>query len=194
MQTDHLSVIHTCSSDDTAACLGMVKGLFHCSSSLMSGYFVRNEDQRVKDVKGMYLYARCSKRHLAFFFRFSYHHRCFPFCYHQSSDRDGLHLQLPPTILSSDFGPHLFIFLYVCFCPPQTSSLQYLEARNTPLLDHSAPFVARALRISGSLAVLHLENAGLSGRPLMLLGKTFTTPSENILLGLQPISRHNRLT
>ncbi|XP_017280232.1 protein phosphatase 1 regulatory subunit 37 [Kryptolebias marmoratus] len=51
----------------------------------------------------------------------------------------------------------------------KTSSLQYLEARNTPLLDHSAPFVARALRISGSLAVLHLENAGLSGRPLMLL-------------------------
>uniref|UniRef100_A0A096MDU6 Protein phosphatase 1 regulatory subunit 37 n=1 Tax=Poecilia formosa TaxID=48698 RepID=A0A096MDU6_POEFO len=51
----------------------------------------------------------------------------------------------------------------------KTSSLQYLEARNTPLLDHSAPFVARALRISGGLAVLHLENAGLSGRPLMLL-------------------------
>lgn len=49
------------------------------------------------------------------------------------------------------------------------SSLQHLDARNTPLLDHSAPFVARALRISGSLAVLHLENAGLSGRPLMLL-------------------------
>ncbi|XP_075997379.1 protein phosphatase 1 regulatory subunit 37 [Genypterus blacodes] len=51
----------------------------------------------------------------------------------------------------------------------KTSSLQCLDARNTPLLDHSAPFVARALRISGSLAVLHLENAGLSGRPLMLL-------------------------
>lgn len=51
----------------------------------------------------------------------------------------------------------------------KTSSLQYLDARNSPLLDHSAPFVARALRISGSLAVLHLENAGLSGRPLMLL-------------------------
>ncbi|CAL8361956.1 unnamed protein product [Merluccius merluccius] len=51
----------------------------------------------------------------------------------------------------------------------KTSSLQYLDARNTPLLDHSAPFVARALRISGSLAILHLENAGLSGRPLMLL-------------------------
>lgn len=51
----------------------------------------------------------------------------------------------------------------------KTSSLQYLDARNTPLLDHSAPFVARALRISGSLAVLHLENAGVSGRPLMLL-------------------------
>lgn len=64
-----------------------------------------------------------------------------------------------------------FLYLSLCF-HPQTSSLQYLEARNTPLLDHSAPFVARALRISGSLAVLHLENAGLSGRPLMLLGTT----------------------
>ncbi|XP_049643212.1 protein phosphatase 1 regulatory subunit 37 [Suncus etruscus] len=51
----------------------------------------------------------------------------------------------------------------------KTSCLQYLDARNTPLLDHSAPFVARALRIRSSLAVLHLENASLSGRPLTLL-------------------------
>ncbi|KAK2501525.1 hypothetical protein MC885_007291 [Smutsia gigantea] len=51
----------------------------------------------------------------------------------------------------------------------KTSCLQYLDARNTPLLDHSAPFVARALHIRSSLAVLHLENASLSGRPLMLL-------------------------
>ncbi|NXU22449.1 PPR37 phosphatase, partial [Thalassarche chlororhynchos] len=51
----------------------------------------------------------------------------------------------------------------------KTNCLQYLDARNTPLLDHSAPFVARALRISSSLVILHLENASLSGRPLMLL-------------------------
>uniref|UniRef100_A0A8C8SRW1 Protein phosphatase 1 regulatory subunit 37 n=1 Tax=Pelusios castaneus TaxID=367368 RepID=A0A8C8SRW1_9SAUR len=51
----------------------------------------------------------------------------------------------------------------------KTNCLQFLDARNTPLLDHSAPFVARALRISSTLVVLHLENAGLSGRPLMLL-------------------------
>ncbi|NXW52678.1 PPR37 phosphatase, partial [Nyctiprogne leucopyga] len=51
----------------------------------------------------------------------------------------------------------------------QTNCLQYLDARNTPLLDHSAPFVARALRISSSLVVLHLENTSISGRPLMLL-------------------------
>lgn len=67
-----------------------------------------------------------------------------------------------------------FFFTVLVHLSYQTSSLQYLEARNTPLLDHSAPFVARALRISGSLAVLHLENAGLSGRPLMLLGKMNT--------------------
>ncbi|NXG18215.1 PPR37 phosphatase, partial [Grallaria varia] len=51
----------------------------------------------------------------------------------------------------------------------KTSCLQYLDARNTPLLDAAAPFVARALRISSSLAVLHLESAALSGRPLLLL-------------------------
>ncbi|XP_057264879.1 protein phosphatase 1 regulatory subunit 37 [Pezoporus wallicus] len=51
----------------------------------------------------------------------------------------------------------------------KTNCLQYLDARNTPLLDHAAPFVARALRISSSLVVLHLENASLSGRPLLLL-------------------------
>ncbi|OPJ83311.1 protein phosphatase 1 regulatory subunit 37 [Patagioenas fasciata monilis] len=58
----------------------------------------------------------------------------------------------------------------------KTSCLQYLDARNTPLLDHSAPFVARALRISSSLAVLHLESTSLSGRPLMLLGFLIPRP------------------
>ncbi|XP_073706570.1 protein phosphatase 1 regulatory subunit 37 [Garra rufa] len=75
----------------------------------------------------------------------------------------------------------------------KTSSLQYLDARNTPLLDHSAPFVARALRISGSLTVLHLENAGISGRPLMLLATALKMNmnlrelylAENKLNGLQ---------
>lgn len=61
---------------------------------------------------------------------------------------------------------------------PQTNCLQYLDARNTPLLDHSAPFVARALRISSSLVVLHLENASLSGRPLMLLGEWRPPPKK----------------
>uniref|UniRef100_A0A8C1UY00 Protein phosphatase 1 regulatory subunit 37 n=1 Tax=Cyprinus carpio TaxID=7962 RepID=A0A8C1UY00_CYPCA len=75
----------------------------------------------------------------------------------------------------------------------KTSSLQYLDARNTPLLDHSAPFVARALRISGSLSVLHLENTGISGRPLMLLATALKMNmnlrelylAENKLNGLQ---------
>lgn len=61
----------------------------------------------------------------------------------------------------------------------KTSCLQYLDARNTPLLDHSAPFVARALRISSSLTVLHLENTSISGRPLMLLA---TALKMNIVL------------
>ncbi|XP_052387591.1 protein phosphatase 1 regulatory subunit 37 isoform X1 [Carassius gibelio] len=75
----------------------------------------------------------------------------------------------------------------------KTSSLQYLDARNSPLLDHSAPFVARALRISGSLTVLHLENTCLSGRPLMLLATALKMNmnvrelylAENKLNGLQ---------
>uniref|UniRef100_A0A672RKN7 Protein phosphatase 1 regulatory subunit 37 n=1 Tax=Sinocyclocheilus grahami TaxID=75366 RepID=A0A672RKN7_SINGR len=75
----------------------------------------------------------------------------------------------------------------------KTSSLQYLDARNSPLLDHSAPFVARALRISGSLTILHLENAGISGRPLMLLATALKMNmnlrelylAENKLSGLQ---------
>uniref|UniRef100_A0A6Q2WX78 Protein phosphatase 1 regulatory subunit 37 n=1 Tax=Esox lucius TaxID=8010 RepID=A0A6Q2WX78_ESOLU len=91
-------------------------------------------------------------------------------------------VDLEQTNLDEDVGlplPAIIIYfenIHICFFIlnklPQTfshSSLQYLDARHTPLLDHSAPFVARALRISGSLAVLHLENAGLSGRPLMLL-------------------------
>ncbi|XP_063793665.1 protein phosphatase 1 regulatory subunit 37 [Pseudophryne corroboree] len=61
----------------------------------------------------------------------------------------------------------------------KTNCLQYLDARNTPLLDHSAPFVARALRISSSLTVLHLENTSISGRPLMLLA---TALKMNIVL------------
>lgn len=61
----------------------------------------------------------------------------------------------------------------------KTNCLKYLDARNTPLLDHSAPFVARALRISSSLTVLHLENTSLSGRPLMLLA---TALKMNIVL------------
>lgn len=104
VQTDHLSVIHTCSSDDTAACLGMIKGLFHSSSSLMSGYFVRNEDKRVKDVKDMYLYARCSKRHLAFF-----------------------SLQLPSPVLSFLLSP---IIRPRRFTPPVTSHYSELRFRS----------------------------------------------------------------
>ncbi|XP_070826572.1 protein phosphatase 1 regulatory subunit 37 [Chaetodon trifascialis] len=75
------------------------------------------------------------------------------------------------THLNISFNKHIGIrgWQAAAHMMRKTSSLQYLDARNTPLLDHSAPFVARALRISGSLAVLHLENAGLSGRPLMLL-------------------------
>ncbi|NXC01626.1 PPR37 phosphatase, partial [Orthonyx spaldingii] len=51
----------------------------------------------------------------------------------------------------------------------KTKCLQYVDARNSPLPEHSAPLVARALRISSSLTVLHLESTGLSGRPLLLL-------------------------
>nr|XP_033809919.1 protein phosphatase 1 regulatory subunit 37 isoform X2 [Geotrypetes seraphini] len=83
----------------------------------------------------------------------------------------------------------------------KTNCLQYLDARNTPLLDHSAPFVARALRISSSLVVLHLENASLSGRPLMLLATALKMNmnlrelylADNKLNGLQDSSQIGNL-
>ncbi|XP_029427487.1 protein phosphatase 1 regulatory subunit 37 isoform X2 [Rhinatrema bivittatum] len=83
----------------------------------------------------------------------------------------------------------------------KTNCLQYLDARNTPLLDHSAPFVARALRISSSLTVLHLENASLSGRPLMLLATALKMNmnlrelylADNKLNGLQDSSQLGNL-
>lgn len=98
---------------------------------------------------------------------------CFIFLSFFKLDVIGLGIKLRDIQVKEASGwfVHVPTKLISFAAPPQTSSLQYLDARNTPLLDHSAPFVARALRISGSLAVLHLENAGLSGRPLMLLGK-----------------------
>ncbi|NXF55903.1 PPR37 phosphatase, partial [Oceanites oceanicus] len=83
----------------------------------------------------------------------------------------------------------------------KTNCLQYLDARNTPLLDDSAPFVARALRISSSLVVLHLENASLSGRPLVLLASALKMNmnlrelylADNKLNGLQDSSQLGNL-
>uniref|UniRef100_UPI00358E7811 protein phosphatase 1 regulatory subunit 37-like n=1 Tax=Myxine glutinosa TaxID=7769 RepID=UPI00358E7811 len=51
----------------------------------------------------------------------------------------------------------------------KTGCLQVLDARNAPLAEQALPFVARALRMCTSLNILHLENANLSGRPLLLL-------------------------
>uniref|UniRef100_H3BF88 Protein phosphatase 1 regulatory subunit 37 n=1 Tax=Latimeria chalumnae TaxID=7897 RepID=H3BF88_LATCH len=50
----------------------------------------------------------------------------------------------------------------------QSNSLLELKACGIPLLEYPAHFVARALQIS-NLSILHLDNTGLSGRPLMLL-------------------------
>ncbi|GCB67394.1 hypothetical protein scyTo_0000723 [Scyliorhinus torazame] len=53
----------------------------------------------------------------------------------------------------------------------KSSSLQEFEACGIPLMENSACFVARGLRFNSHLRVLRLDNASMSGRPLMLLGK-----------------------
>lgn len=55
VQTDQLTIIHTRSSES----LRLIEAL---SQQLMSSYFVRNEDKRVKYVKNIYLCARRSKK------------------------------------------------------------------------------------------------------------------------------------
>uniref|UniRef100_UPI00398F5EA0 protein phosphatase 1 regulatory subunit 37 n=1 Tax=Pristiophorus japonicus TaxID=55135 RepID=UPI00398F5EA0 len=51
----------------------------------------------------------------------------------------------------------------------KSSSLQEFEASGIPLTEHTACFVAQGLRFNSHLRVLRLDNASLSGRPLMLL-------------------------
>lgn len=54
VQTDHLTVMHTCSSES----LRLMKAF---SQQVISSYFVRNKDKRAKDVKDIYLHAGSKK-------------------------------------------------------------------------------------------------------------------------------------
>ncbi|XP_078490190.1 uncharacterized protein LOC100186281 [Ciona intestinalis] len=49
------------------------------------------------------------------------------------------------------------------------SCLRLFDAHSVPLTDQAVPFVGRALRLSNTLVTLHLENASLSGRPMLLI-------------------------
>ncbi|XP_038677446.1 protein phosphatase 1 regulatory subunit 37 [Scyliorhinus canicula] len=51
----------------------------------------------------------------------------------------------------------------------KSSSLQKFEACGIPLMENSACFVAQGLKFNSHLRVLRLDNASMSGRPLMLL-------------------------
>ena len=53
---------------------------------------------------------------------------------------------------------------------PQTPCLEHFEARGCPISEQMMPFVGRALRLGSMVTTLHLENAIMSGRPLMILG------------------------
>ncbi|XP_078089257.1 protein phosphatase 1 regulatory subunit 37 [Mustelus asterias] len=51
----------------------------------------------------------------------------------------------------------------------KSSSLQEFEACGIPLMEHNACFVAHGLKFNNHLRVLRLDNANMSGRPLMML-------------------------
>ncbi|CAJ0929353.1 unnamed protein product [Ranitomeya imitator] len=71
-------------------------------------------------------------------------------------------------------------FIYFNYILSRTDKLpSVFGCSKYPIARPLAPFVARALRISSSLTVLHLENTSLSGRPLMLLA---TALKMNIVL------------
>ncbi len=52
----------------------------------------------------------------------------------------------------------------------QTSCLQYLDLRNTGLNEQILLIMGRAMRLGSHLVTIHLENAGLYGRRLAILG------------------------
>ncbi|XP_067894243.1 protein phosphatase 1 regulatory subunit 37 [Heterodontus francisci] len=56
----------------------------------------------------------------------------------------------------------------------KSSNLQEFEACGIPLMEHTACFVAQGLKFNSHLRVLRLDNASLSGRPLMLLVSALT--------------------
>nr|XP_039248918.1 protein phosphatase 1 regulatory subunit 37-like isoform X1 [Styela clava] len=49
------------------------------------------------------------------------------------------------------------------------SCLRLFDGHSVPLSIQASPFVGRALRLSNTLVTLHLENAMLSGRPILLI-------------------------
>ena len=53
----------------------------------------------------------------------------------------------------------------------QTPCLDYLDIQSTVWTEPAIQFFGRALRLDCPLAVLHMENCNLSGRPLFLLGE-----------------------
>ena len=52
----------------------------------------------------------------------------------------------------------------------QTSCLQYLNLQNTGLNEQILLIMGRAMRLGSHLVTIHLENAGLYGRRLAILG------------------------
>jgi len=54
----------------------------------------------------------------------------------------------------------------------QMFSLEQLEARSIPVNEQYMPVLSRALRITPHLQVLKLKDCALSGRPIIILGKS----------------------
>ncbi|CAH1792889.1 unnamed protein product, partial [Owenia fusiformis] len=51
----------------------------------------------------------------------------------------------------------------------KTPCIEFLDARNCVFTEQTMPMLGRAIRMGSALTILHLENANLSGRPLLIL-------------------------
>lgn len=61
---------------------------------------------------------------------------------------------------------HEFFF----FFNAQTECLEWLDAAQVGLSEHSSTLLARALRSNSRLRVLYLNDCGLTGRSLAIIG------------------------
>lgn len=63
----------------------------------------------------------------------------------------------------------------------QTECLEWLDAAQVGLSEHSSTLLARALRSNSRLRVLYLNDCGLTGRSLAIIGMMFILKNQTCL-------------